>query len=431
VKVAVLGLWHLGSVTAACLAAAGHEVRAFDPVGATIEALRDGRPPIAEPGLQDLIGRGLRSGALRFTSDAGEAIRDAEVVWVTFDTPVDAGDRADVASVVAHVEAAFPHLTDGALLMVSSQLPVGTLRRLEESWRAAARGRRVSFACSPENLRLGDAIEVFMKPDRVIVGVRDGSARERATRLFAPITDRIEWMSIESAEMTKHAVNAFLGTSVTFINELAAICERVGADAKEVERGLRSERRIGPLAYLSPGGAFAGGTLARDVTFLRELGLAHDVPTGLLDGVVASNTAHQRWARRRLESELGRLEGIRVAVWGLAYKPGTDTLRGSPSLDLCRWLVGRGADVHVHDPAIVALPGDLDDVTCHTDPLDAATGARALVVGTSWPIYRQVDVDRLAASAPGLLVLDANRFLGPLLGGDSRFRTIGVGQPSR
>jgi UDPglucose 6-dehydrogenase len=431
VTVAVLGLWHLGSVTAACLAAAGHEVRAFDPDNAVVDALRSGRPPVAEPGLPDLIGQGLRSGALRFTSDAAEAMRGAEAVWVTFDTPVDAEDRADVASVVRHIEAAFPYVADRALMMISSQLPVGTLRRLEGAWRTSAGGRHVSFACSPENLRLGDAINVFMNPDRVIVGVRDDAARQQAARLLAPITDRIEWMSTESAEMTKHAINAFLGTSVTFINELAAICEQVGADAKEVERGLRTESRIGPRAYLSPGGAFAGGTLARDISFLRDLGVAHGVPTRLLDGVFESNTAHQHWARRRLQSELGHLKGVRVAVWGLAYKPGTDTLRGSEALDLCRWLAGQGADVHVHDPAIATLPEDLDDVTCHTDPVDAATGARVLIVATAWPVYRQVDLDRLAAAAPGVLVLDANRFLGPVLDGDSRFRAVAVGRPSR
>ncbi len=262
--------------------------------------------------------------------------------WVTFDTPVDEDDVADVAYVERQIEAAFPYLADGAVVLCSSQLPVGTSGKLEQAWGKAAAGRTVSFACSPENLRLGKAIEVFTNPDRVIVGVRDDHARARVQALFQPITDRIEWMSVESAEMTKHAVNAFLATSVTFINELAALCERTGADAKEVERGLRTERRIGPHAYLSPGGAFAGGTLARDVTFLRALGSRLGRPTPLMDGVLASNTAHRMWARRRLESDLGDLAGAKIAVWGLTYKPGTDTLRRSDAIELCRWLVEPG-----------------------------------------------------------------------------------------
>jgi UDPglucose 6-dehydrogenase len=428
VKVAVLGLWHLGSVTAACLAAVGHSVKAFDPDPGLVASLTSGRPPVAEPGLAELVTSGIRSGALRFTSDVSGAVQDAELVWITFDTPVDEDDVADVAFVERQVEVTFPYLADGSVVLCSSQLPVGTVGRLEQAWLKVAAGRLVSFACSPENLRLGKAIDVFTNPDRVIVGVRDERSRAGVQELFQPITDQIEWMSVESAEMTKHAVNAFLATSVTFINELAALCERTGADAKEVERGLKTERRIGPHAYLSPGGAFAGGTLARDVTFLRSLGSTLRRPTPLMDGVLESNTAHRLWARRRLESDLGTLAGVKVAVWGLTYKPGTDTLRRSDALELCRWLVSQGASVRVHDPAAPTLPADLA-VTRHQDPLAAAAGARALVLATGWPVYREVAVDRLAAVAPHLLVLDANRFLGAMLGNDPRFRLVAVGQP--
>ena len=427
-KVAVLGLWHLGSVTAACLAAAGHSVSAFDPAPGTVAALAAGRLPVAEPGLAELITRGIQLGALRFTSDLPSAVRDAEVVWIAFDTPVDEDDVADVAFVERQVEAAFPYLAEGSVVLCSSQLPVGTIGRLEQAWLRAAGGRTVSFACSPENLRLGKAIDVFTNPDRIIVGVRDDRTRARVQALLQPITDRIEWMSVESAEMTKHAVNAFLATSVTFINELAALCERTGADAKEVERGLKTERRIGPSAYLSPGGAFAGGTLARDVTFLRSLGSTLGRPTPLMDGVLASNTAHRMWAQRRLESDLGNLAGLKIALWGLTYKPGTDTLRRSDAVELCRWLVSQGASVHVHDPAAPALPADLG-VTRHDDPLAAAAGARALILATGWPDYRDIAVDRLATAAPQLLVLDANRFLGAILGNDGRFRLVSVGHP--
>ena len=215
---------------------------------------------------------------------------------------------------------------------------------------------------------------------------------------------------------------------MTFINEVAALCERTGADAKDVERGLKTERRIGPHAYLSPGGAFAGGTLARDVTFLLELGSSVGLTTPLMNGVLASNTTHRMWARRRLESDLGDLAGKKVAVWGLTYKAGTDTLRRSDAIELCRWLVSRGASVHVHDPVVPAMPEDIA-VTRHEDPVTAAAGARALVLATGWPAYREVDVDRLATVAPHLLILDANRFLGAILGDDPRFRFVSVGQP--
>jgi UDPglucose 6-dehydrogenase len=414
-------------VTAACLAAAGHTVTAWDPEGVTVTALSDGRPPIAEPGLPELVTAGLASGRLALTADLGEAVSDAEVVWITFDTPVDEDDRADVEWVVGMAIRAFPFLRNGAVVVSSSQLPVGTVARLEQEFAAVADGRQVSFACSPENLRLGKAIEVFTRPDRVIVGVRDERARQQLAAAFAPLTDRLEWMSVESAEMTKHAINAFLATSVTFINEIAALCESTGADAKEVERGLKTERRIGPHAYLGPGAAFAGGTLARDVGFLRALGERVIRPTPLIDGVDASNREHRRWVRRRLETLLGTMAGRTVGVWGLTYKPGTDTLRRSMSVELCRWLLETGAAVRVHDPAVLTLPADLAAAARADRPEDAARGAEAVVVGTEWPDYRRVDLDTLASAMSGRIVIDANRFLGATVGTDARFRLVSVG----
>jgi UDPglucose 6-dehydrogenase len=424
-----MGLWHLGSVTAACTAAAGHRVTGWDPDQTTVERLAAGEPPVAEHGLAELVREGLASGHLSFTIDIADAVRRADVVWITFDTPVDEEDRADTESVLDQASRVLPHLKAGALVLVSSQWPVGTTARLEA--RAAER-TAVAFAYAPENLRLGKAIAVFQNPDRVVMGLRDPRSRAIVDELFAPITTRLEIMSVESAEMTKHAVNAFLAASVTFINELASLCEDVGADARDVERGLRTERRIGPLAYLSPGGAFAGGTLARDVEALRQLGnrLGRDTP--FHDGVAASNRYHAGWAQRRLRRALGTIAGQRVAVWGLTYKPGTDTLRRSASVELCEWLAAEGADVHVHDPAVRALPPRLAaGLTRHADAIDAARGAAALVVATEWPVYREITSDALAAAMPAGCVIDANRFLGGTLGGDARFQLATVGQPER
>jgi UDPglucose 6-dehydrogenase len=431
-KVAVLGLWYLGPVTAACAAAAGHEVRAWDPDRDLLKRLASAEPPVKEPGLADLIRFEQKSGRLTITTDLVEAVGTAEVVWITFDTPVDDQDHADVEFVVRHVADAFPHLRDDAIVLVSSQLPVGTIRLFEERLSMIRPGHHISVACSPENLHLGRAIEAFTQPDRVVIGVRSPADRERLTELFRQITDRIEWMSVESAEMTKHAVNAFLATSVAFINEIAAICERTGADAREVERGLKTERRIGPLAYLKPGAAFAGGTLARDLTFLRALGKKLHVGTAVMNGVYTSNTEHRRWARQRLTRELAGVAGRRVAVWGLTYKPGTDTLRRSDPIELCRWLLAEHASVAVHDPAVPALPKDLaHTVTRSDDVIRVAETADALVIGTEWPMYRDVDVDQLSASMRGRVVIDANRFLASTVGRDERFALVSVGQPHR
>jgi UDPglucose 6-dehydrogenase len=428
-KVCVLGLWHLGTVTAACLAAGGHNVTGLDFEPAVVANLTDGTPPLFEPGLEGLVRAGLAAGRLTFTTHAADACREADVVWVAYDTPVDDDDRADVDFVVERVARLFPHLRDGALVLISSQVPVGSTRRLEERFAAAASSRRVAFAYSPENLRLGKAIEVFTRPDRVVVGVRSDADRVKVAELIAPFTQRIEWMSVESAEMTKHALNAFLATSVTFINEIAAVCEQVGADATEVERGLKSEMRIGPKAYLSPGGAFAGGTLARDIMFLSQLGSTHSVPTHLLSSVKTSNDAHRQWAQRRLTQLLSGVGGKTVAVWGLTYKPGTDTLRRSSSIELCHWLALNGALVRAHDPAVRSLPADLSQgMTLVETALSAVEGASALVVATPWPEYRQVIAADVAARMSRMLVLDANRFLGETVGRLAGAEYVSVGK---
>jgi UDPglucose 6-dehydrogenase len=429
--VCVLGLWHLGTVTAACLASGGHDVTGLDFDAATIEHLQGGQPPLFEPGLEDLVKRGLAEGRLRFTTDVGDAVAGAEVVWVAYDTPVDDQDRADVEFVVGRVTRLFAHLGDATLVLVSSQMPVGSTRRFERLYAEANTGRRVTFGCSPENLRLGKAIGVFTRPDRVVVGVRSAADRARVSTLLKPFTDRIEWMSVESAEMTKHALNAFLATSVTFINEIAAVCEQVGADARDVARGLKSEARIGPKAYLEPGGAFAGGTLARDIAFLTHLGTEHAVPLQLIPGVRASNDGHKLWPRRRLEALLGDVHGKCIAVWGLTYKPGTDTLRRSSAVELCRWLAQQGARVQAHDPAVRSVPADLEAaIELQPTALAAVTGAAALVVATEWPEYQSADGDAITGAMQAEpVVIDANRFLSRTLGGRSDVRYVTVGAP--
>jgi len=428
-KVCVAGLWHLGTVTAACLAGGGHDVTGLDFDEAAAGALQAGKPPIFEPGLEALLEAGAASRCLRFTADAAAAVGGADVVWVAYDTPVDDDDRADVEHVVDQTRRLFPHLQDGSLVLISSQVPVGTTRRLEQIFAGEARGRSVTFAYVPENLRLGRAIDAFTHPDRVVAGVRSPADRERIAELHRAFTDRIEWMSVESAEMTKHALNAFLATSVTFINEIAALCEQVGADASEVARGLKSEARIGPRAYLSPGSAFAGGTLARDVMFLSDLGRETNVATHLLSSVKTSNDAHRQWAQRRLAQVLGGVEGRTVAVWGLTYKPGTDTLRRSSAIELCTWLGARGARVRAHDPAVRQLPPEVAaTIQLASDPLAAADQAAALVVATPWPEYRSVDARELAGRMQGNVVLDANGFLAATVGREPGLSYLTVGK---
>lgn len=430
-NICVQGLWHLGSVTAACMASLGNRVTGLDFDVPAIELLRRGKLPVSEPGLDELVQRGLSTGQLSFTHQPDEATRDIELLWITYDTPVDDDDNAQVEHVLEQITRTLSYLPREVTVLVSSQLPVGSVRALETIAAMDFPEKELTFACSPENLRLGAAIHCFSRPDRIVVGVRSERDRRRLTTLLSPITERIEWMSVESAEMTKHAINAFLATSITFANEIATLCERVGADAKEVERGLKTESRIGPRAYLAPGSAFSGGTLARDVAFLANIGKDRGVPTPLLASIRPSNAEHKQWVYRKLEQLFPDLAQKKVAIWGLTYKAGTDTLRRSLSIELCRWLLERGALIAVHDPAVKQLPHDFSDLSaveiCN-DPLAALKGARSLVVSTEWPEYKDVSSEQVAGVSPGLVVLDANRFL-PMLAKDSRLRYMAVGTP--
>jgi len=425
VRLAVYGLWHLGCVTAACAAAAGHSVVGLDPDAARVAALGRARPPLEEPGLPELLAAGLDGGRLAFTTDAARALADAEVLWLTFDTPVDEEDEPDPAFLRRQLDRVADAIRPGTLLVVSSQVPVGFTGALAGDW--AARGLR--YACVPENLRLGRAIEAFRRPDRIVAGVRDPRDRETVAALVRPVSERIEWMSIESAEMTKHALNAFLATSVAFANEVARLCEVSGADAKEVERGLRSERRIGPHAYLSPGGPFAGGTLARDLRALEALAARAGTPAPLLAAAWQSNALHGEWLRRKILASLADPADAVVAVLGLAYTPGTSTLRRSAALATCAWLADLGARVQCHDPAVAALPPGVAPAVRLCDSAGAALkGADLALVATGWPEYRGLGADEVVALMRRPCVLDPGWFLADTLGRDGRIRYMAVGR---
>jgi len=427
-RVTIFGLWHLGCVTAACAAAEGNRVIGLDLDASVVQDLRGGKPPIGEPGLAELIGREAKSGRLSFTNDPADALGDAEVLWVTFDTPVNERDEADVDFVRNRLRRIGPIIRPGTIVLISSQVPVGFTRELARSdW-----ARDLRFAYSPENLRLGKAIEVFRNPERVIVGTSDDSIRPKLSELFAPFTRRIEWMGLESAEMTKHAINAFLATSVTFANELARLCQAVAADVKEVERGLKSEGRIGPKAYLSPGAAFSGGTLARDLHFLTAFGRRHSVATPLLDGVLASNEGHKSWTRDHVSRLLDGINRAVVAVLGLTYKPGTDTLRRSASIELCRWMHQQGYSVKAHDPAVRELPDELQsEIELCPNPRDALLGSDLAVIATEWPEYRALAAHDFLATMRRPAVIDPNWFLAAALRDAQEIHYIATGWDSR
>jgi UDPglucose 6-dehydrogenase len=420
-NITVLGLWHLGSVTAACCARHFH-VTGLDFDDQTVARLNAGEAPLLEPGLNELIRAGLSAHRLSFTTDAKTACARADVLWLTYDTPVNENDESDVPFVLDNLRRALPFLPEGALVLISAQLPVGTCAALEKEF------PRFHFACSPENLRLGKAIDAFEKADRAIVGIRSDAKKALLEQLFQPFAAQTLFMRTESAEMVKHALNSFLALSITFINEIARLCEHTGADAKEVSAGLKSEARIGPKAYLGPGGPFAGGTLARDVVTLSQLAQAHGEKISVIPAIKQSNDLHRGWAFRRLQSRLGHLAGKKIAVLGLTYTTNTDTLRRSAAVELCRQLLAAGAAVSAHDPAITTLPAELAAVSLAADPLTALAAAEAVVICTEWPQFRQVDWPAAVRQMRQPVFVDANRFLDKELKGIAGVEHLSVGR---
>jgi UDPglucose 6-dehydrogenase len=403
-KIVVLGLWHLGSVTAACCAK-HFQVVGLDFDAANIAKLNSGHAPLLEPGLDELVAAGLAAKKLSFTTDAKIACENADILWLTYDTPVNDADESDVEFVLGNLRRALPHLPKGALVLISAQLPVGTCAKLENEF------PQFHFACSPENLRLGKAIDSFEKAERAVVGIRTDAKKVLLEELFKPFAAQTIFMRTESAEMVKHALNSFLALSITFINEVARLCEHTGADAKEVSLGLKSEPRIGPKAYLGPGGPFAGGTLARDVVTLTKLAGKTGEKISVIPAIKQSNDLHRGWAFRRLQTRLGKLRGKKIAVLGLTYTTNTDTLRRSAAIELCKQLLRTGAKVSAFDPAIKNLPKEFSKVQLAPEISIALKDADAAVVCTEWPQFRHADWLKITSQMNAKVFVDANRFL--------------------
>ncbi|HEX4045724.1 MAG TPA: nucleotide sugar dehydrogenase [Gammaproteobacteria bacterium] len=455
-KIVVVGLWHLGCVTAACLANAGHEVIAYAGQNEIAEAapirLHTDSPspasgrglgvrvafeetpltaPLFEPGLDDLLTiTQQQTHTLTLIQHPTQlTTAQAEIIWITFDTPVNEEDIADVEYVIQQIKHLLPYLSANTLILISSQLPVGSTRQIQRYCTEHFPEKNISFAYSPENLRLGQAIQVFTQPDRVIVGLQQQTDQARIRALLKPFTENIIFMSIESAEMTKHALNAFLATSVVFINELASLCERVGADAREVEQGLKSEQRIGKKAYLRPGNAIAGGTLARDVNYLMQIGQQQQVNTPLFSALLASNQQHKQWSCRKIVEVLENLTNKTIAVLGLTYKADTDTLRRSTAIEFCQWLKQQGANITAFDPAVKQLEQPLAEIiTLKSSLKQAVEQVDAIVIATEWPQFTAFTADELLSWAKQPIVLDASGFLMKIFGTDERIKYYYVGR---
>ncbi|MFC2966571.1 UDP-glucose dehydrogenase family protein [Acidimangrovimonas pyrenivorans] len=400
-KIAMIGTGYVGLVSGVCFSDFGHEVVCVDKDPKKIEMLEAGGVPIYEPGLDALLAKNVEAGRLSFSGDLAAAVAGADAVFIAVGTPTRRGDgHADLTYVMAAAEEIAHALTGYAVVVTKSTVPVGTNRQVEEVIRAANPEAAFDVVSNPEFLREGAAIDDFMRPDRVVVGVESERARAVMGDIYRPLFLRefpIVFTDLESAEMVKYAANAFLATKITFINEIAALCERVGADIKAVSKGMGLDGRIGNK-FLHAGPGFGGSCFPKDTRALARIGQDHSVPMEIVETVIAVNEQVKRRMIERITDLCGgSVNGKVIAVLGVTFKPNTDDMREAPSLTIVPALVGGGAKVRVVDPqgrkeGEALLPG----VTWIEDAYTAAEGADALVTLTEWNEFRALDLKRLA-----------------------------------
>ena len=416
-RVTIIGSGYVGLVAGACFAETGNDVVCADVDTQKIERLRRNDIPIYEPGLEPLVRRNQADGRLAFTTDVGAAVERAQVVFIAVGTPPGEDGSADLQHVLEVARVIGRHLNEPKVVATKSTVPVGTADRVREAIQAET-AVPFSVCANPEFLKEGAAVEDFMKPDRVIVGVEDDRARELMEELYAPYNrkgNRIIFMDIPSAEVTKYAANAMLATRISFMNQIAALCERVGADVAHVRHGIGSDQRIGS-AFLYPGPGYGGSCFPKDVKALIRTAREQALPFELLEAVEKVNERQKRVLLEKIDRLLGpRLAGLTIGVWGLAFKAETDDMRESPAIPLIEGLLERGATVLAHDPHAMDTARALfdDRITYARDPYAAAHGASALVVVTEWLVYRTPDFGRLRAELERPLVVDGRNLYEP------------------
>ncbi len=426
--VSVIGTGYVGLVSGTCLAEMGNHVWCVDVDGAKIARLQRGEIPIYEPGLETLVRTNIEAGRLRFTTSLPEALTESEIHFIAVGTPPGEDGSADLQHVLAAARDIGRLLDRYAVVVDKSTVPVGTAERVQAviAGELVRRAADVPFdvASNPEFLREGSAIEDFMHPDRIILGCDSERGRNLLAELYLPFNrdrERLLLMGVRDAEMTKYAANAMLATRISFMNEIAGLCERLGVDVDNVRRGIGSDRRIG-YAFINPGCGYGGSCFPKDVKALIHMAGQAEFDAQLLQAVEGRNNSQKRVLfgklQRRFGAELGR---ARIAVWGLSFKPGTDDLREASSIELLRELYPTGAEVRVHDPvageaARRLLPADWlrsGRLQFVDDPYAALPGASALVLVTEWPQYRNPDFDRMRPLMRQPFILDGRNVYDP------------------
>lgn len=426
----MVGTGYVGLVTGTCFADSGNDVTCVDVNPQKIAGLKRGELPIYEPGLQELVLRNARAGRLHFTTDLAAAVRETQLVFLAVGTPQSDDGSADLSAIWAVCDALAPHLPQQAIVVVKSTVPVGTNRKVLDRLREKT-GRDVAVCSNPEFLKEGCAIEDFTKPDRVVVGVSDPAIASVMHELYKPFlrTERpFLSMGLESAEMTKYVANCMLATKISFINEMANLCEAVRADINDVRRGIGHDQRIG-FQFLFPGVGYGGSCFPKDVRALISTANQHGLAPRILEAVDNVNDQQKHVLFRKLQRQFGDLKGRRIAVWGLSFKPRTDDIREAPALVLIDELLAAGATVAAHDPVaqenVAKIYGDRIILT--DDLYATLDGAEALAICTEWSEFRNPDFTILKQKLKQPIIFDGRNLWDPAVMRDRGFQYEGIG----
>lgn len=406
--IGVIGLWHLGEIFSAGLAELGHHVIGIGDDAVTVTNLNQGIPPVVEPGLPELIKKNLEAGRLSYTTEY-RRLRQCNVFWMTLDTPVNDRLVINIRPLFTVLDRALPYARNDLLLVVSSQIPVGTSAALINHVRQTRPRLRFRYVHTPENLRLGEAVGCFFNPARIVIGTDSAAALDHMRAIFQSIPVELLAMAPASAELGKHALNAYLATSISLANELGDIAERVGADMSDISHVLRSDPRIGPRAYVGAGLSFSGWSLVRDLKVLMQLVKKFKLHPSVVAAGYARNEARKKMVVQRLQQLLGTVRGKTIAIFGIAYKAGTATLRHSYPLAVAEELAHCGARVVLHDPFVISPDPSLLKNRIEYNPYRAAAGADAIVIMASCPSFQKLNFKRLASQAqPRAILFDGS-----------------------
>jgi UDPglucose 6-dehydrogenase len=432
-RIAVIGCGHVGLVMAAGLAALGHEVTGIDVNTELVDRLNEGRVDIHEPDLPDVMRQGLDGGRLAFTARYDEAIPRVEYIFLAVDTPQTLAGAADLRNIRSATRSIAANLNGSTPIIINkSTSPIGTGETIEEilSEAIVEQHRLPRIVSNPEFLRQGSAMWDFFHPERIVVGSRSRDDARAVAELYADLPGELIVTDLRTAEMIKYVANAFLATRVSFINEIARLCEHIGSDIDTVVEGISHDPRIGGH-FFRPGIGYGGSCLPKDVAALRYIGETMGVSTPILSAVQEINTVAKTSAVRRLRARLGPLEGRTIGVWGLTFKGGTEDTRDSPAMEVVALLRNEGARVHAYDPAVAhdhgRVPVAFRPVVCD-DPVEAAAGADALAILTDWPEFREIDLEPVRDAMAGRVIFDGRNMLDKATVEHLGFAYLGVGR---